>query len=266
MRGSRTASGLAAAVVIAAFLAAPAAARLDDGPTQDEKRATGQTPHLPAGGQAAASVRSSLLLGRSHGWRPIRAHRVGNPRSARRILVVGCIHGTECAGTKVTRMLAGLRQPVAVDFWIVHDLNPDGRARGVRQNGRGVDLNRNFDSEWRPHGRPWDAEYSGPRPFSEREARIARNLILRLRPELTIWYHQPQDVVRAWGPSVPAARLFATVARERFRAIRWPAGTAPNWQNHTFPGAAAFVVELPAGGLPDARANRHARAILALAQ
>jgi len=50
----------------------------------------------------------------------------------------------------------------------------------------------------------------------------------------------------------------------RFRAIRWPRGTAPNWQNHRFPEASSFVVELPAGPLTRAAANRQARAVLAL--
>jgi hypothetical protein len=86
-----------------------------------------------------------------------------------------------------------------------------------------------------------------------------------VRPEVTIWYHQPQDLVRAWGPSIPAARRLAQLADERFRALPWLAGTAPHWQNRAFPGTASFVVELPAGELPDERARRHARAILALA-
>jgi hypothetical protein len=38
-------------------------------------------------------------------------------------------------------------------------------------------------------------------------------------------------------------------------------GTAPNWQNHRFPGAASFVVELPRGTLGPAAAARHARAV-----
>ena len=50
----------------------------------------------------------------------------------------------------------------------------------------------------------------------------------------------------------------------RFRAIRWPRGSAPNWQNHTFPGTSSFVVELPPGLLTNASANRKARAVLTL--
>ena len=206
----------------------------------------------------------AMTLGRSERGRPIVAVRLGDPAARRRVLVVGCIHGDECAGIGVTRRLESAT--TGADLWIVHQLNPDGYALGRRQNGRGVDLNRNFSSEWRPIGEPWSPEYSGPFPFSERETRIARNLIVRLRPDLTIWYHQPQAIVRAWGPSIGAARRYARVAREPFRAIRWPAGTGPNWQNHRFPGKPAFVVELAPGPLSADVAARHERAVLALAK
>jgi protein MpaA len=86
-------------------------------------------------------------------------------------------------------------------------------------------------------------------------------LILRVRPDVTIWYHQPQNLVRAWGQSRAKARRYAGLAGERYASIRWPRGTAPNWQNHTFPGTASFVVELPPGELANARAARHARAV-----
>src|SRR5207247_1976729 len=96
------------------------------------------------------------------------------------ILVVGCIHGNECAGRAVVRLLARMSEPLDRDLWLVDDLNPDGLAAGTRQNARGVDLNRNFPSEWRPIGRRGDPQYAGPRPLSERETRIAWKLIRRL--------------------------------------------------------------------------------------
>jgi murein endopeptidase len=205
-----------------------------------------------------------VRIGRSVRDRPIMAVRAGDVGSESKALVVGCIHGNECAGTAVTRILA--RSSPTVDLWVVSNLNPDGFALGRRQNARGVDLNRNFPSEWRAGGRRWDAEYAGPRPLSEPETRAAARLIRRLRPSVTIWFHQPQALVRAWGQSRPAARQYARLAGMRFRAIRWPRGTAPNWQNHRFPGTSSFVVELPAGPLTPADANRHARAVLALVE
>jgi Penicillin-insensitive murein endopeptidase/Zinc carboxypeptidase len=208
-----------------------------------------------------------LELGRSALGRRISAVRIDTPGTARTVLVVGCIHGDECAGAVVTRSLArdGLA-PSGRDLLLVHDLNPDGSSRRTRQNGRGVDLNRNFASEWHAGGRRWDAEYPGPRPLSEPESRIARRLVLRFRPEVTVWFHQPQAVVRAWGESMPRARRYARLTGMRFRAIRWPPGSAPNWQNRRFRATTSFVVELPAGRLSPAAARRHARAVLALAQ
>jgi murein endopeptidase len=203
-----------------------------------------------------------VRIGRSTRGRPVIALRAGDTASPERALVVGCIHGNECAGTAVTHILAGSAPPV--DLWVVPNLNPDGFALGRRQNARGVDLNRNFPAEWRAGGRPWDAEYPGPRPLSEPETRAAARLIRRIEPAVTIWFHQPQALVRAWGPSMPAARRYARLAGMRFRAIRWPRGTAPNWQNHRFLGTSSFVVELPAGPLKPAAANRQARAVLAL--
>jgi hypothetical protein len=87
-----------------------------------------------------------------------------------------------------------------------------------------------------------------------------------VRPAVTIWYHQGEGpYVRAWGQSIPAARRYARAARLPFRAIPWPAGTAPHWQNTSFPGTSSFVVELPAGRLPARDVRRHAAAVELLA-
>ena len=205
-----------------------------------------------------------LVIGRSTHGRPIRAFERGDPRGPMKVLVVGCIHGTECAGMSIARRLLRAA-PDRVDLWIVPNVNPDGFAAGERVNGRGVDLNRNWSSGWRARGRPWDAEYPGPRPFSEPESRGARALIRRTRPRLTIWFHQPAALVRAWGRSITAARAYARLTGLPFRRIPWPAGTAPNWQNHRFPGTSSFVVELPPGRVTHSQARRYAHAVLALA-
>jgi hypothetical protein len=215
---------------------------------------------------AVPGVRRVVTLGRSVRGTPIAALERGDPSSPRKVLVVGCIHGTECAGVAVVRLLARTQPRNDVDLWLVPNLNPDGYASGKRQNAHGVDLNRNFAAMWRPIGRRGSLQWSGPRPFSEPETRIARRLILRLRPALTLWFHQPQALVRAWGPSIPAARRYARLAGVRFRALPWPSGSASNWQNHLDPHAASFVVELPPGPLTPIGARPYAKALLRLAQ
>ncbi len=81
---------------------------------------------------------------------------------------------------------------------------------------------------------------------------------------MTLWFHQPQAVVRAWGPSRAAARRYARLAGVRYRDWEWPPGSASRWQNGI--GLTSFVVELPPGELPDAVARRHADAVLRLAE
>jgi protein MpaA len=216
--------------------------------------------------RALALLAAGLLApGHSAAGRPIAIYERGDPASSNRVLVVGCIHGTECAGVPVVRRLLATPPPAGADLWLVPDLNPDGLARGTRQNSRGVDLNRNFPSEWRAAFPRGDLQYPGPRPLSEPETRFAVSLVERIRPTVSIWFHQPQAIVRAWGGSIATARRFAVLAGIPFRRIRWPSGTASNWQNHHFPGTASFVVELPAGPLSAARVARLARAIGILA-
>jgi murein peptide amidase A len=206
-------------------------------------------------------------LGHSAEGRPIGVRQYGDPSLAGAVLVVGCIHGTECAGQEI-RPVAGCPAPDA-DIHKIGNLNPDGLALRTRLNGRGVDLNRNFPAGWRPIGRRGSPQYSGPRPFSEPETRIAARFIRWLRPEVTIWFHQyhaSRPLVRAWGPSVPDARRFARLAGIPFRRLPWLAGTAPHWQNKRFPGTASFVVELPPGPLAPRRASRYGLAIVELAR
>jgi protein MpaA len=176
---------------------------------------------------------------------------------------VGAIHGNELAGVAVARALERTR--AGANIWIVPDLNPDGAARGTRQNGRGVDLNANWSSQWRGGGRPGDVYYAGPRPFSERETQWARRLILRIRPRVTVWYHQHMNVIWAWGPSTAAGRRYAKVAGMHLYHHHWLPGTASNWQNNHLPGTAAFTVELPAGRLTPHQVAQHVRAVLAMA-
>jgi murein peptide amidase A len=89
---------------------------------------------------------------------------VGNPHGTR-VLVFGSIHGNEPAGIAVAKALR--RVHTGADIWIVPNLNPDGAARGTRQDARGVDLNSNWPSQWRMGGSPFDVYYGGPKPFSE---------------------------------------------------------------------------------------------------
>jgi len=225
---------------------------------------------LLSGGPASASGAAirRVVIGHSVEGRAIvawelgAAHAARPGRALRKILVVGCIHGNECAGLAITSALR--RRPVAagVQLWIVPEMNPDGTAAGTRQNARGVDLNRNFPYQWQPISDPvYD---SGPSPVSEPETRAAMALVRRVRPAVTIWYHQHMDLVDMAGGDDGVARRYAQISGLRPTCLTFLSGVETAWSNHSFPGTTSFVVELPAGPVaPDALA-RHLHAVRAI--
>jgi protein MpaA len=220
------------------------------------------TAHVVAA-SAHPPVQSRVVtVGRSVQGRRITA-RVLGPNSARRkILLVGCIHGNECAGVAILSAVARARIRPGVQLWLVPEMNPDGTAADTRQNAHGVDLNRNFPYQWQPISDP--TYYAGPRPASEPETRAAMALILRIKPAVTIWYHQHQDLVDMAGGDRGVARRYAQVSGLRATCLPFLPGTAPEWSNHELPGTTSFVVELPAGPVQPAALARHVRAVQAM--
>ncbi len=203
-----------------------------------------------------------LVIGTSVRGRPIVAWSFGSDRARRRVLVIGCIHGNECAGLAITSALRRIRPPPGVQLWLVPELNPDGTAADTRQNADGVDLNRNFPYGWSPVADT--TFYSGPRPASEPETRAAMRLVRRIRPTVTITYHQHMDLVDEAGGDRGVARRYAQIAGLRATCLTALPGTEPRWSNHEFPGTTSFVVELPAGPVAPAALARHLRAVRAV--
>jgi protein MpaA len=224
-------------------------------------RAHAAAPRRGAAHRVPVQTARRIHLGRSASGSPIDAVELGDPTARRKVLVVGCIHGNETAGIAVARRLAHGAPLARVDLWLLEDLNPDGVAAGTRQNGHGVDLNRNFPWHWQPLGAPGTQQYSGTRALSEPESRIAHALISRLRPAVTIWFHQPLAVVDDSGGSPAVERRFARLAGLPFRRLTRYPGSAASWQDRRFPRTTAFVVELPAGRPGAAEVTRYARAV-----
>jgi murein peptide amidase A len=194
---------------------------------------------LPAGATAAERD----VIGHSVQGRPIVSVRLGSQDPEVRMLVIGAVHGDERAGMRIARLLIALGAPREAEVLVVPTLNPDGVAARSRGNAHGVDLNRNFPFDWRPLG---GGEYSGRGPFSEPESRAARRLILRTKPDVTIWFHQPFGLIdRPEGNPFVANRFADLIGLPLVRLPgRYP-GSASRWQNHRFPQATAFVAELP---------------------
>jgi protein MpaA len=215
--------------------------------------------------QPAALVAPSLT-GHSVLGTPITARRLGQAGNGPSVLVIGAIHGNERAGIAIVRRLAHDTASRQVRLWVLPDLNPDGARANTRGNAHGVDLNRNFAWHWRPRTAPGTTFYAGPRPLSEPESRFGRLLISRLRPDITIWFHQSETAVdSSSGSTAIEARFARRVALPLRRLVRYP-GSATTWQAHRFPKSTSFVVELPPGTLSANAARAYARAVLALAR
>jgi protein MpaA len=211
---------------------------------------------------SGSAVAKRVVIGTSVQGRPIVAWTFGPNRARRKILVVGCIHGNECAGLAITSALMHRPVPKGVQLWLVPEMNPDGTAADSRQNAHGVDLNRNFPFRWQPIS---DSTYnSGPYPASEPETRAAIRLVRRIRPAVTIWYHQHMDLVDLAGGDHGVARRYAQIAGFRPTCLTFLAGVATAWSNHLLPGTTSFVVELPSGPVEPSALVRHLRAVHAM--
>jgi protein MpaA len=220
--------------------------------------------------RSSAAVSERIVIGKSVGGKPISALQIGDPAGSRVVLVVGVIHGDERAGLGIVdaikRRLTDPATVAGTQLWLIPTVNPDGQRLHTRKNARAVDLNRNFPYRWRA-GPPRSAGYyPGPRPASEPETKAVMRFVHRVGPDLSVWYHQPWGAVLACRGrprlAVEYANLVGMRTSCRGTGLR---GTAISWETHTISGSAAFVVELGSGGLRGRVADRHARAVLALA-
>ena len=206
-------------------------------------------PRQPAGAPACA--------GHSAEGRPIGLLQRGDPAIDGELLVFGCIHGDECAASGHPAA-----RPAAAPTRLRHLPRPQPqpgrlRARHPPQRPRRRPQPQLPGSSWRPIGERGDPQYSGPRPFSEPETRLAARIVRaaaargddlvppaprqpaagpRLGPER----RRPRAASPAWRscrsaacPGPPARRRTGRTTASRAparsssscRAGRWPSGS-----------------------------------------
>src|SRR5258708_37860452 len=91
--------------------------------------------------------------------------------------------------------------------------------------------------------------YSGRAALAELESEAAVTFPNKVRPAATIWFHQHMNLVDLSGGDASIEQRYASMVGLTTQQLpRYP-GSATSWENHTFPGSTAFVVELPAGSL-----------------
>jgi protein MpaA len=214
-------------------------------------------------GRAGSGI--TRVLGYSVDHRPILAKLIASGSADRSMLLVGSIAGDEPGGTAVAGALASLPAVHGVRLWLIPDMNPDGAIRGTRVNADAVDLNRNFPFRWRPLTDLDSRYYPGERPGSEPESRAVEAFISRVRPQLTIWMHQPYGLIDdSQGPRWAEQLLSRTTGLPLERLPDYP-GSAIGWEDHLIPGS-AFDLELPGGRLSPSTVHRYAEAIRLLAR
>lgn len=160
----------------------------------------------------------TTIIGYSHEERPITAYHYGNGEEE--VLLIGGMHGGYSWSTPLLAfqlMDYFANNPNAIPqnltVTVIPVMNPDGLYKTVgsadrflpsavpttlaetvpgRFNAREVDINRNFDCEWRQNAVWQDKAVSGgPEPFSEPESRALRDYVERTRPVgAVVWFSE----------------------------------------------------------------------------
>ena len=187
-------------------------------------------------------------IGTSVEGRPIHVEVIGNGPVD--LIIVGGIHGGyEANSTRLARRVAAhfradaASLPDHITLHVIDLMNPDGMYqvtegapvetfdfRGAdtppgRFNANGVDLNRNWDGNWRPTS-TWRNVVvdAGDAPFSEPETRAVRDYFRRVRPAASVFYQSAGGFIwhsgaeYGWEPARELALVYGEVAG--YRVIR----------------------------------------------
>jgi protein MpaA len=144
------------------------------------------------------------LMGRSVKGRPIMIQVLGQGSDT--TFIMAALHGNEPAGTILVEQLSEhLRKNPSVlagrRVVLLPVANPDGVEAGTRENGHGIDLNRNFEAANRV-----DNETNGHAALTEPESRALQAIIKEYSPSRIVSIHQPLTCIDFDGP----ARALAT--------------------------------------------------------
>jgi hypothetical protein len=164
---------------------------------------------------AAALPANAQVIGYTLEKRPLEVYRFGNGPVHK--LIVAGIHGGYEWNTiaLADQLIVYLNDhpehvPGDITLYILHDLNPDGLARGKTPDGRANANNVDLNHNWPYH---WAADWSrsgcfndrilsgGSGPGSELEVKALASFIKQIRPAALISYHSAAQAIFAGGKS-----------------------------------------------------------------
>ena len=184
---------------------------------------------------------SVVVVGKSDGNLPIIAEHWGRT-SGRQVLVVGQVHGDECAPAFVVNELRE-RPPENYGLWLIPTLNPDGHFLGTRTNGSAIDLNRDGLTQSAP----------------ETKALMAFTRLVA--PDLTVYLHSPLNWIGYFNGSL-AQRVGSQLVSALGMDVLYTSGTNPPesaflWQgqNTVVPGQQSILIEMPSISTKEAPAS-----------
>ena len=131
---------------------------------------------------------AALLFGHSAEHRPLTATRVGE--GPVKVLVVGSIHGNETAGHAVVGACGARARPPAWSCGWSTPSTPTASGTRRATTRAGSTSTATSPAAGAAAGRPFDTYFPGRRAFSEPESQAVRRLVRRIRPAITVWYHQ----------------------------------------------------------------------------
>lgn len=241
-----------------------------------------ETPVLPTATPSPPPLsQGAELIGYSFEGQPIELFRFGNgPRAV--VLIGGMHYGFAPSSVLITNQSVAHFSvnsdeiPEEVSLYIIPNMNPDSvydpGYRPGRTNARGVDLNRNWDCNWRSDAQ-WDNQPigGGTTPFSEPETQAVREFLLELRPEAVIFFEAraadgmvtPGNCNGVYSGSDALMRTYYTNSGYSWYDGVPVTGDASNWAARE--GMASISVILRSWTeLPDAEWQRNLRALRAV--
>ncbi|MBN1672287.1 MAG: hypothetical protein JXR37_14705 [Kiritimatiellae bacterium] len=178
----------------------------------------------------------------------------GNRRRA--VALIGAVHagesGPELILPALRRILAENRRLLKkVGIVALPSVNIDEREREItgaprylRTNANGVDLNRNFDADWRVVDYRYNAKsslrgstYRGPKPASEPETPAASDFLLQAKPKAAFCFHCLAGVTGAMflAPHKPGAMRAPQYEVYRQRCARIVSAYTKAYYGHSGP-------------------------------